>query len=320
VKGTAIEIDDGVHGNVFMQDGLTGHPAMPSANALFRAPQRDFPFGLTRIVEANAEHDARDHEAGMEFGVLRLRAGEILAETSPLETCWVLLRGAAELDFAGQRAHVERGSCFDDPPSALHVAASSAVKVTASADDTEWALVRTRNPRRFAPRLFTPADVKPEYRGAGLVQNAALRNVRLIFDRAVRPESNLVVGEVVNYPGRWSSYPPHHHDQPEIYHYRFTAPQGYGHAELGDEVVKVRHGDTVVIPPGGDHAQVSAPGYGMYYLWTIRHLPANPYTGFTFAEEHKWTLDAAQQGWRARDLPPSLVCKKRLRSTWVQRW
>jgi 5-deoxy-glucuronate isomerase len=139
------------------------------------------------------------------------------------------------------------------------------------------------------------------------VQNACLRNVRLIFDRTTRPESNLVLGEVVNYPGRWSSYPPHHHDQPEIYHYRFTAPHGYGHAELGDDVVKVREGDTVVIPPGRDHAQVSAPGYGMYYLWMIRHLPGNPYTGFTFAEEHKWTLDASQQGWRPADLPPGLA-------------
>ena len=29
-------------------------------------------------------------------------------------------------------------------------------------------------------------------------------------------------------------------------------------------------------------------------------------TGFTFAEEHRWTLDGAQQGWRPRDLPPDL--------------
>jgi 5-deoxy-glucuronate isomerase len=45
----------------------------------------------------------------------------------------------------------------------------------------------------------------------------------------------------------------------------------------------------------------------MYYLWMIRHLPGNPYTGFTFAEAHAWTLDAAQQGWRPADLPPGLA-------------
>jgi 5-deoxy-glucuronate isomerase len=129
------------------------------------------------------------------------------------------------------------------------------------------------------------------------VQGACEREVRLIFDRATRPYSNLVVGEVINFPGRWSSYPPHRHEQPEIYHYRFTKPQGYGHAELGERVFKVRHGDTLKIVAGETHAQVSAPGYGMYYLWIVRHLDAAPYTGFTFDSDHEWTLDSAQQGW-----------------------
>src|SRR4030095_12227320 len=151
--------------------------------------------------------------------------------------------------------NVQRANIFDEPPTALHLGPGTPVSVRSLGADSEWAIVRTANDRRFAPRLYLPTDLKPEYRGAGLVQNACLRNVRLIFDRSTRPESNLVLGEVVNYPGRWSSYPPHHHDQPEIYHYRFTAPTGYGHAELGNDVVKIRDGDTVVIPPGRDHAQ-----------------------------------------------------------------
>ena len=247
---------------------------------------------------------AVDH--GLEFDLLVLGEGERFGETSGEESVWILLHGAAEIESAGTRTAVVRGNVFDHPPSAIHLSAGTSLQIRATAADTEWAIVRTANDRSFASRVFLPSDVTPEYRGAGLVQNACLRNVRLIFDRASRPESNLVVGEVVNYPGRWSSYPPHHHDQPEIYHYRFTHPDGYGHAELGDDVRKVRHKDTVVIPPGRDHAQVAAPGYGMYYLWMIRQLPDNPYTGFTFAEEHKWTLDPAQQGWRPSNLPASL--------------
>ncbi len=243
----------------------------------------------------------------IDFGLRRMAAGEVLSETHPSESVWVLLRGAVEVEFSGQRAALKRASIFDEPPTALHLGPENPVTVRSTAADTEWAIVRAANPRRFPTRLYLPTDLKPEYRGAGLVQNACLRNVRLIFDRSTRPESNLVLGEVVNYPGRWSSYPPHHHDQPEIYHYRFTAPNAYGHAELGDDVVKVREGDTVIIPPGRDHAQVSAPGYGMYYLWMIRHLPGNPYTGFTFTEEHAWTLDASRQGWRPADLPPGLA-------------
>lgn len=237
----------------------------------------------------------------MDFDIVRLAPDETLAETDPKETVWVLLAGGAELEFGGHRASVQRTSLFEEPPSALHLGPDTPCTLHALASGAEFAVVRTTNDRFFPPRLFLPADLTPEFRGTGLVQATCLRNVRLIFDRTTRPESNLVVGEVVNYPGRWSSYPPHHHDQPEIYHYRFTHPDGYGHAELGDDVLKIRAHDTLLIPPGLDHAQVSAPGYGMYYLWTIRHLPGNPYSGFTFAEEHKWALDPAQQGW----LPPA---------------
>ena len=74
----------------------------------------------------------------------------------------------------------------------------------------------------------------------GQVGGACLRLVRTIFDRTnADPNAELVLGEVITLPGRWSSYPPHHHPQPEIYHYRFTHPQGYGHAELGEDVLLV---------------------------------------------------------------------------------
>jgi 5-deoxy-glucuronate isomerase len=278
---------------------------MPSTppQALYRGPANGFAAGYTSIIrEADQPGPGRP---SMDFGLHRQGSGERLAETPTKETAWVLLRGSAEVEFGGQSVSVQRGNLFDEPPSALHVSPGTPVTLRAGAEGAEWALIRTTQDKTFPPRLYLPSDLKPEYRGAGLVQGACLRNVRLIFDYSTRPEANLVVGEVVNYPGRWSSYPPHHHLQSEIYHYRFTEPQGYGHAEIGDDVMKVRENDTIFIPPNLDHAQVSAPGYGMYYLWMIRHLPGNPYTGFTFTEEHKWTLDPAQQGWQPSPSTPS---------------
>lgn len=51
---------------------------------------------------------------------------------------------------------------------------------------------------------------------------------------------------------------------------------------------KVRQNDTLLIRDGQDHPQVAAPGYGMYYLWVIRHLPGNHYTIPELTEEHQW--------------------------------
>ncbi|MEO6001592.1 MAG: 5-deoxy-glucuronate isomerase [Opitutus sp.] len=270
---------------------------MQLASSLYPRPVSGFPRGEHRILEKQTSTSRPPIGSLMDFAVVRFAAGQTISETHPDESAWVLLGGSAELKADAARGFVSRKSLFDEASTVLHLGPGTPVSITAGGEGAEFAVVRTGNDHAFEPRLFQPDDIVPEYRGAGLVQGACLRNVRLVFDQKIRPGSNLVIGEVVNYPGRWSSYPPHHHDQPEIYHYRFSHPAGYGHAEVGETVHKVRDGDTVLIPPGLDHAQVSAPGYAMYYLWLIRHLPGNPYTGFSFTEEHKWTLDPAHQGW-----------------------
>ena len=242
-------------------------------------------------------------DTGVDFGIVRLRQGAVHDETHPKETAWLLLDGEAELAWDGGEARVQRRSLFDEPPTALHVPGGTPVHIRTLSTWSEWAVARATNAQRFAPALFAPSGLQPEYRGLGLVQNTSLRNVRLVFDDGNRKEANLVLGEVVNFPGRWSSYPPHHHVQPEIYHYRFTLPQGYGHAELGEDVFKVRSFDTLKITDGLSHAQVSAPGYGMYYIWIVRHLAGNRYRGFHYTPEHEWVLDAKQQGWRPEGVP-----------------
>jgi 5-deoxy-glucuronate isomerase len=257
--------------------------------------RKGFDSGFTQIThEGDLEKDT-----GIDFGILKLRSQEMVSELSKKESVFVLLKGKAEIKWNGEKALVERHSLFDEEPTALHVPGGMEVKILSNTD-SEWAVARTSNVQKFQPRFYRPQDIKPEYRGKGLAQGTCERNVRLVFDRATRPESNLVLGEVINYPGRWSSYPPHHHEQPEIYHYRFTLPQGYGHGEVGEDVYKIKSNDTIKIVGGMDHSQVAAPGYGMYYLWIVRHLPDNPYLGFEFTEEHRWILNPENQGWEAR--------------------
>lgn len=242
--------------------------------------------------------------AAMDFALVLQPPDAALHEVDARESVWVLLGGAATVQCAGETCTLQRPSLFDHGPSTVSLPAGAPFRSQAGGAGAEWAVVRASNPQPFAPRIFHPGDATSERRGAGLAQDACVRSVRQVFDATTRRESQFVVGEVVCDAGRWSSYPPHAHPQPEIYHYRFSAPHGYGHAELDDDVYKVFTHDTLCIPAGKTHAQVAAAGYGMWYLWVVRHLPGAPYTGFTYRPEHTWLLDPHAQGWRAPERRP----------------
>lgn len=253
--------------------------------------------GYTQITSiGEAEHDT-----GIELGVLKLSAGSIHEEASAIETAWLLMSGEVTFAAAGESGTFTRVSLFDDPPAALHVSAREKVRIEAKSD-VELTVYRASNIAVFPPEIHRPESIRSERRGKGAMKDTAFRLVRTIFDdENSHPNAKLVLGEVINFPGRWSSYPPHHHSQPEIYHYRFTSPQGFGHAELGEQVMKVRPYDTIKILDQVDHPQCAAPGYGMYYAWVIRHLDGDRYGVPEFVEEHRWTMQKDAKHWWPHD-------------------
>lgn len=252
-----------------------------------------FPMGSTLITH---EDDAEDN-VPITLEVVKFAAGESLTTTANKETAWLLMNGAVNGTIGKSAFAFERSSLFDESSSCLHVCAGTEISFVCDVD-TEFTVYSCNNTKPFEPRIFKPSDVANEPRGKGQVNDRCLRYVRTIFDGSNSdPNTELVLGEVITFQGAWSSYPPHHHAQPEIYHYRFTEPQGYGHGELGETVLKVRNFDTVKILDLNDHAQCAAPGYGMYYSWVIRHLPDNRYTVPEFTEEHKWIMNPDSQFW-----------------------
>jgi 5-deoxy-D-glucuronate isomerase len=264
---------------------------------LIRNPQ-GFDNGYSSIISL----DEKNAATGMNFGILKLKANVKMDLTSPLETAYLLMHGEVIFYYDDKTIHAKRDSLFDEAPSVIHFASGSKVALMANTD-CELAVLQAENEKTFATEFFDASNLlELENRGQGILEDTSYRIVRTIFNAQNRKNAVLVLGEVVTMPGRWSSYPPHHHPQPEIYHYRFTEPQGYGHSELGDEIFKVRQYDTIKILDNKDHPQVAAPGYAMYYIWAIRHLPNNLYTVPEFTENHAWTKDrsANMRAWKIK--------------------
>lgn len=254
-----------------------------------RGPQ-EFPYGYTALTAI----DNKEQNTLMDFGILRMKDGDTFTDASPLERAYLLIDGKVTLEWDGEKVDVERPDCFNYCPWVLHVPKDIKVSFTAYGD-TEFAVQATENDIVFTPKLYTPEECASENRGAGTMREASTRIVRTVFDQSNAPYSNLILGEVIGFPGKWSSYPPHWHPQPEIYFYRFLPENGYGFAELSEDVVKTHNNSTVLITECETHPQTTAPGYAMWYLWVIRNLDGNPYITPTFIPEHLWVTEADRQ-------------------------
>jgi 5-deoxy-glucuronate isomerase len=254
--------------------------------------ERGFPAGYTPLSEVGGRHP----EMGMDFGILRLQPGRKHVLEPGRERACLLLGGEVDLQWEGGTATASRRNVFDDEPWCLHVPATGRVTITARSA-AEVSLHGADNPRSFPAKLYKPSEVRSEQRGKGTMRETSTRIVRTIFDDTNAPQANLVLGEAVTFPGKWSSYPPHHHPQPEIYHYRLLPENGFGLAMIGPRGYVLRQNDTAYITGGDDHPQTAAPGYALYYLWAIRHLDGNRYGAPEFTREHAWVMDPGAKIW-----------------------
>ncbi len=260
--------------------------------------RNEFDFGYTPIVKIGESDDT-----GIELGIRVLKPFEKYESAeSDKEICALLLNGKVNFNIENLALYYQasRNSVFNQEPVGFTVSKNTNVCVENLETITRLIEIKTLNPRNFKPQYIFPRNVKIEERGKELLGNTAYRLVKTIFDKKNAPDSNLVIGEVINLPGKWSSYPPHHHPQPEIYFYQFEPKQGFGFAQIGDKVVKVQDNDAIKILDGADHPQVAAPGYVMWYLWVIKHLPNNPYLGFEYDLEHEWLLNEKAKIWQPK--------------------
>lgn len=236
----------------------------------------------------------------MDFGILKSTTGQVFDDSAELERVFSLLHGEIEVSWADQKQVVSRASCLDDHLWCLNVPKGTTVQITGLAEDSEVAVIRTENETAFEPVVRSGAAIVSEIRGQGSMNEAGTRMVRTAQDVSIAPQSRIMFGEDVHYPGKWAGFPSHYHAQPEIYFYKMYPENGFGLLRLGDEGVLLEHNDTVLIRPNLVHPQVAAPGYAMYFLWIIRHLEGNPYIKPTFEPEHLWVEQPGAKYWPER--------------------
>ena len=209
-----------------------------------------------------------------------LGKGESWESLAADEVAAVILNGKVHVSIDGRdlgRAGGRR-SVFEEPGHAVYAPPNSAIELVADGASAELAVVSSRlgSCPPGPARIIGPGDQRIAEIGEGNWS----RTVRTVLG----PEhaaSRLLVGETLNPPGNWSSYPPHKHDVEappkevrleEVYLYKVNPPEGFGvqlrYDEGTDEAFVVRDGEVAVIP-SGYHPVVAAPGYALYYLWAM---------------------------------------------------
>ena len=256
--------------------------------------EKPFEKGYTSITEQHGKN------SGMllDFGILKMEAGDVWTDNQNKERAWLLIEGNVIFEWEGQRAEGKRVSCFDETPVVLHVPGGVEVKITAT-ENSEFGVEACDNNKKFASKLYSQDDIRSDIFGGGVLNDTSIRTVRTVFDGEINPDSNMVMGEVINHPGKWSSFPPHDHPQPEIYHYRFFPEQGFGVSLLDEDAHVVKDGDSSLIFPDKTHSQVASAGYAMYYIWMIPHLEDDRWLPTTryFRKEHEWLKEKDPKIW-----------------------
>jgi 5-deoxy-glucuronate isomerase len=225
---------------------------------------------------------AAGRETGhIDLALADLVEGEVLDLPAGRERAGVILSGRVDATAGDTDLGIAGGrrSVFEAPGDTVYVPAGATLRLQAVEGPAQVAVTAAAAPVDGGPppRIIRPEDQRTADVGAGNWS----RTVRTILG----PEhqaSRLLLGETINPPGNWSSYPPHRHDRhdpprevdlEEVYMFRVDPPGGFGiqvlYDEDGHEESFLVRDDDVVAIRGGFHPVVAAAGYSLYYLWVL---------------------------------------------------
>ncbi len=239
----------------------------------------------------------------IDFRVLRLAVGQHESgQTGGDEVALVVITGTVSItSSAGAWDRVgERADPFSGPPTAVYLPPDTSYEIRAESS-AEIAICAAPARAVLPARRIVCTAESAYVRGEGHAQRR-IHNIMMGEDEA----SSLFLTEVVTFPGNWSSYPPHKHDEDdppresqleEVYYYRAQPAAGFAFQRVYtkdgelDETVTAHDCDAVLVPRGF-HVCAAAAGYWIYYL-NVLAGPKHVYH-MTFDPAHAWI----KEGWR----------------------
>ncbi|NQU08431.1 MAG: 5-deoxy-glucuronate isomerase [Candidatus Abyssubacteria bacterium] len=216
----------------------------------------------------------------IEFGTINLARGESVdLPLAGREVAVTLLRGRLSAECGRDRFAIgPRKNIFEEGPWAIYARGIDGLALVARSR-VEALVSSAPAPRgKAAVQTIKPSDIIERTVGAGTYK----RSVRTIIGEDFQAE-RLLIGETINQAGKWSSYPPHRHENnsppdeaklEEVYYYKLEKPNGFGvqriYTDDGriDETHTVRDGDLCVLPRGY-HPVAAAPNSRLYYFWAL---------------------------------------------------
>lgn len=229
---------------------------------------------------------AGDETAHINLALADLSPGETIELPAEGEAAAVVMSGvvgASTADGHSLGRAGGRASVFEAPGDTVYAPAGTGLRLTGASDGPAQVAIASAaaEPSADAPpaRVIGPS----EQRIAEVGEGNWSRTVRTILG----PEHDaqrLLLGETINPPGNWSSYPPHRHDRhnppeevdlEEVYLFRVNPAGGFGiqiryelDGDQAEESFLVRDDDVAVIRRGF-HPVAAASGYELYYLWVM---------------------------------------------------
>jgi len=201
---------------------------------------------------------------------------EFKGNSEKKEIAFVITSGVLKFFADGKLlGKVRRKDVFEEPPFAMYIPPFTNYSIEFEEESTVC-LTSCKAEKKNKPALITPNDLRTKRVG----EETFYRNVTDIISENF-PAERLIVGETINDPGNWSSYPPHKHDKDnppeevkieEVYYFKIVPETGFGVIRVfGDEddhLFLLCNNEVVTIPKGY-HPVGIAPKHQIYYLWAL---------------------------------------------------